>query len=123
MAHILLVDDDDSVRGMLAEMLEDMGHEVAQAADGTSCLERVDECEFDLLITDIVMPEQGGLRAIDGVRQKAPGIKILAISGGGSLLSSEDYLELAKSLGADATLRKPFRRDDLTQAISTLVVA
>lgn len=123
MARILLVDDDEPVRQMLAEMLEDMGHSVAQAADGGTCLERVEERDFDLLITDIVMPEQGGLRAIDGVRQVAPTIKILAISGGGSLLGSQDYLELAQSLGADATLRKPFRRAELTEVIAGLVAS
>ncbi len=123
MASILLVDDDETVRSMLTEMLLESGHDVCEAADGAACLERVEEREFDLLITDIVMPEQGGLRAIDGAVHLAPHMKILAISGGGSLLNSEDYLALAKSLGAHATLSKPFRREELNETIRTLVPA
>lgn len=121
MANILLVDDDETVRSMLTEMLMEMGHDVQQATDGVACLEAVGACQFDLLITDIVMPEQGGLRAIDGALQLAPEMKILAISGGGTLLNSADYLELARSLGAHATLKKPFRREELNQAIQALV--
>lgn len=121
MATILLVDDDDSVRGMLSEMLQGMGHEVHLASDGNECLARLGKQSFDLLITDIVMPEQGGLRTIDGARRQAPRLKILAISGGGSLLSSADYLSLAESLGAHGTLQKPFQREDLRQAVDALV--
>ena len=121
MATILLVDDDDSVRGLLSEMLRGMGHEVHLASDGNECLAQLGRRSFDLLITDIVMPEQGGLRTIDGARRQAPELKILAISGGGSLLSSSDYLSLAESLGAHGTLQKPFQREDLRQAVDALV--
>jgi len=121
MATILLVDDDDAVREMLARMLVGMGHEVQQAADGVECLRRVEARSFDLLITDIVMPEQGGLRTIDGVRKRCPGTKILAISGGGSLMNSADYLALAESLGAHGTLEKPFDLEELESAVASLV--
>lgn len=121
MATILLVDDDDAVREMLARVLVGMGHEVLQAADGVECLEYVDQRSFDMLITDIVMPEQGGLRTIDGVRKRCPETKILAISGGGSLMNSADYLALAQSLGAHGTLEKPFDLEELESAVAALV--
>ncbi len=123
MATILLVEDDDAVREMLARMLAGMGHDVEQANDGAQCLQHVAKRSFDLLITDIVMPEQGGLRTIDGVRRQCPEMKILAISGGGSLLSSTDYLSLAESLGAHGTLEKPFDKEELETAVAALTTS
>ena len=106
---------------MLARMLESMGHEVQEAPNGTGCLERIEERGYGLLITDIVMPEKGGLRTIEDVRRQFPALKILAISGGGTLLNSTDYLSLAESLGAHGILEKPFGRDELEAAVEKLV--
>ena len=121
MGKILLVDDEEAVRATLAEMLRGMGHEVQTAADGNECLRALEDGDYDLLITDIVMPEQGGLRTIDGAVQLSPQIKILAISGGGNLLDSGDYLSLAENLGAHATMQKPFRREELRDMVNELL--
>ena len=117
MAKILLIEDDPLVRPVIATALEAQGHEVCTACDGESGLDVLRQEEFDLLVTDIVMPRSGGLRAIEAALELKPELKVLAISGGGARLESLDYLVLAESLGAHRTLSKPFRREELSDAV------
>ena len=101
MARILLIDDDDSVRTMLRLTLAHFGHTVIEARNGKEGLERVQQANADLLITDIVMPEKEGLKVLMELRKRKPPVKIIAISGG-------DYLHMAKLMGAAKVLAKPF---------------
>jgi len=121
MALILIVDDDEAVRGVATDFLERAGHEVRQAADGNECLKQIGLVSPEVLIIDIVMPEQSGLRTIDHLVKASAELKILAISGGGSLLNSGDYLSLALSVGAHGTLQKPFSGADLCAAVDALL--
>ena len=77
------------------------------------------EEKIDLVITDLIMPEKEGIETINELRLDFPDIKIIAISGGGNI-GADNYLSLAKNLGADMTLSKPFTRDDLTKAVNNL---
>jgi CheY-like chemotaxis protein len=112
MARIVVIEDDEALRPMLAQMVIRLGHEVWAEADGRAGLKRVREIKPDLVITDMVMPEKEGVETIIELRRTIPGIRIIAISGGGRV-SSADYLHLAKKLGAFATLAKPFGREEL----------
>ncbi len=111
---ILIVDDEqpllDSMK-VLIEMLDDE-FEVYSANNGKQALELIDRSDIDLLITDIIMPDQDGLELIKEVRKKYPSIKILVMSGGGS-----HNLKIAKFFGASYVLNKPFDVDELTSAI------
>jgi DNA-binding response OmpR family regulator len=116
---ILVIDDDDQVRRMATKVLSADGHEVIAAADG---LQGVARCRADkpaLVITDIIMPEQEGIETILTIRREWPEIKIIAISGGGTLGEIE-VLRMARILGADDVLPKPFRVQDLRQRVRAL---
>jgi CheY-like chemotaxis protein len=120
MAKILVIDDDPSILAMLKRMLEKAGYEVNIASNGNEGLEMIECCLPDLLVTDIVMPEKEGLELIFYLRKKNPGLKIVAISGGGRF-NYEGYLTSAKYLGADLIFQKPLVHKEFVQAISDLI--
>jgi CheY-like chemotaxis protein len=118
-AKILLVDDEDYVREMLSEALESEGHSVQVAINGKHAVENYDT-SFDLVITDIVMPEQEGIQTMLQLKKLNPSVKIIAISGGGRV-SSDDYLELARKVGAVRTFSKPLALEEFLAAVKTAV--
>jgi YesN/AraC family two-component response regulator len=120
MAHILLIDDEELVRLTLREMLRSAGHSVAEAGDGRAALELFDATPPDLVITDILMPEQEGLQTIAHMRERRPHIKIIAMSGGGGP-RSHDLFRYATMLGARRALSKPFKKKDLLDAIEEVL--
>jgi YesN/AraC family two-component response regulator len=107
MARILLIDDNYMLREALTRVLAEAGYEVNTAANGRLALQLFQSLVFDLVITDIVMPEMDGLEFIQEMKQYYPQVKIIAISGGGRC-SPQDYLEIAGALGVSATIAKPF---------------
>ena len=117
MSAILVIDDDSQVLQVLSEMLRLEGHEVTMAENGREGMTCFDKDEFDLVITDIIMPDREGLETIADLRQRSKSLPIIAISGGGRS-GSMDYLETARYLGADTTLSKPFGRDELLRAVN-----
>ena len=120
MSSILLVDDDVSVLDVLSEMLRLEGHDVAVAENGQQAVDQVSTSFFDLIITDLIMPEKEGLETIADIRRKFAELPIIAISGGGRL-GPNDYLETARFIGANATLAKPFARKELLQTVDALL--
>lgn len=117
---ILLIEDDPSVRSYIAMSLRDADHTVLEAENGLNCLKILKEQkQIDLIITDIVMPEKEGIETIIDIRKCYPKIKIIAISGGGKL-DPEQYLLLAQALGANKTLKKPFKPSELMHTIADL---
>ena len=84
MSRILLIDDDDQFRGMLQQALRREGYEVVEARDGKEGVICFRTAAIDLVMTDILMPEQEGLQTIRELRAEFPAIKIIAISGGGA---------------------------------------
>ncbi len=120
MARVLLVDDDELVRYALAKALRRAGHEVLEAASGEGVPGRVRSESVDVLVTDLVMPDQEGIGLIREVRAEGQTLPIVAISGGGRV-SGEQYLRMASRLGADATLAKPFDHRELVALVAQLV--
>ena len=111
---VLLVDDDPLVRQSLERMLASAGYRVTAAENGRAALAAVQAATepFDLILTDIIMPGMDGVETIMEIRRRHAGARILAMSGGGRL-RSEDLLDMARKLGAAATLNKPFRQHEL----------
>ena len=101
-------------------LLERAGYEVELAADGERALEMQRSRPTDVLITDIFMPESDGLETIERFRREFPGVRIIAMSGGGVRLRSETFLETAGIAGADAVLRKPFDKRVLLETLRSL---
>jgi DNA-binding response OmpR family regulator len=120
MSAILVVEDDPSVRELVRHMLNIEGHDVSLAADGRGALEAIDRRTFDLVITDLFMPERSGFETISDIRLRHPGLPILAISGGGRI-GADASLQTARSLGANATLAKPFGHRDLVARVGNLL--
>ena len=119
MARILVIDDEPEMRAVLDRMLRPMGHEVEQAANGNEGLRRFREQPFDLVITDLRMPERDGFETIRELRRLGD-VKIIAMSAGGPS-GPTTYLQMAKHVGAAAVLPKPFSRQELTDAIDVAV--
>lgn len=113
---ILVTDDEAAIKDLICEILESSGYTVYAAADGRQAITCLRLNRIDLLITDLVMPEQEGLETIRLARQIQPDIKVLAMSGGTNV-----YLRMAGLLGASATLRKPFSMDELSSTVEHLV--
>ena len=116
MARILLVDDDDFVRRPVQMNLQRAGHEVDEASNGKDAVVAYRERPYDVVITDLIMPEQEGLETIMQLRRHDAQVRVIAISGGGRV-NATNYLALARSLGAQRTLAKPFTTDELLEAI------
>jgi DNA-binding response OmpR family regulator len=117
---ILIIDDDAVMRKMLRLSLEAEKFNVITAANGREGIALFRDREPALVITDILMPEQDGIETIRQIRHERFDAKIIAISGGGRIGRS-DLLSIAKKLGADETLAKPFERKDLLALIRPLL--
>lgn len=120
MATILIIDDEPMVRYTVRTMLEDSGHMVIEAEDGRVGIEQYLGHKPDVIITDIIMPDQEGIETIRTLRGLNAHTKIIAFSGGGRL-GSMDFLDVAKKLGADEILEKPVRRDEILRVIDELL--
>ncbi len=110
---VLVVDDEESIRKLFTRILTRAGYEVNVAADGDQAEKILGAGSYDLMITDLVMPNREGIETIRAIRQIYPGLKIIAVSGafGGR------FLKTAAMLGADATLTKPVGPDHLVETV------
>jgi len=120
MCRILLIEDDPDVREATTVMFERAGYDVYALPNGDGAVEMCRENDIDIVVTDVVMPHQEGIATIRLLRKKLPGIKIIAISGGGQYGSSKDYLTAAKKLGADRVFAKPIDLGTVEAAIRDL---
>jgi CheY-like chemotaxis protein len=120
MAKILLIDDMAGVRRTVSAVLKRAGHSVAEAGDGGAGMELLKSDRFDLVITDMLMPNHDGMEVILFLEQQPNRPRVLAISGGGSQVSSDEAFMLARSK-ADATLAKPFDNSELLATIDRLL--
>jgi two-component system chemotaxis response regulator CheY len=109
---ILVIDDDAIVRKTIVQLLEEAGYVVPFAEDGLRGMMLFRSEEPDLVITDIIMPEQEGIQTITEMRKAKPDAKIIAISGGGRI-GNTDFLKIARVLGAMDVISKPFDPDKL----------
>ncbi|MBW2427973.1 MAG: response regulator [Desulfobacterales bacterium] len=116
MARILIIDDEPQIRSMLRLMLERVGYEVIEAADGMEGIRQYRDNPADVIITDLIMPNKDGIGMIIELKKEFPEIKIIAMSGGG-VNRPEGYLDGAKKLGATRTLTKPIDRDEMITAV------
>ncbi len=120
MGAILVVDDDAQVLEVVSEMLKLEGHAVTAVSNGLQATAEFHSSHFDLVITDLIMPEREGLETISEMRRTTSTVPIIAISGGGRI-GPADYLASAAQLGANATLAKPFKRKELVSTVSELL--
>jgi len=122
MAVILVIDDMDDVREGIAAVLAQSGHTTVEASNGRAGIELLKSRTFDLVITDILMPEQDGTEVIMYLDSQSPRPPVLAISGGAAKVPAYMALHLAR-LKANVTLMKPFRNAELLEKVSLLLAA
>ncbi len=120
MAKILIVDDDSAVRGVLRSALESAEHLVAEATGGDAAMQTADGTSFDLVITDIFMPDGDGIDLIRHLRRQDEHLPIVAMTGGGSYFDTS-YCDTASALGASATLPKPFSLSAMRKIVDDLL--
>ena len=116
MARILVIDDDQDMRAMVAQTLAPAGHEVILAADGTEGVERHRASAADLVITDLHMPKQNGIETIREFRRRWPEVALIAMSG--SIAEVGTMLSIAQNMNAIGVLQKPFVGDELIAAVA-----
>jgi DNA-binding response OmpR family regulator len=121
MARLLIIEDDEPLRAVLARALAQAGHVVLQAEEGREGCALLATCPCDLVITDLIMPGQEGIETIMQLRQRHPGLPVIAMSGGSHYANS--YLAIAAQLGVRSTLSKPFTTAELFRAIDTALAA
>ncbi len=120
MSKILVVDDDDLIRGMVSTILKKLGYEVVEAVNGTQGVEKAKTENPDLVITDILMPDKEGIETIIELRSINKDIKIIAMSGGGGT-KNMSFLDMAKNVGANEIMMKPFKPNDIEDKIKALI--
>ncbi len=117
MPSILVVDDEDQIRHLIRETLEQAGYQVTEARDGKEALKQCRLAQADLIIMDILMPDQDGLETTSRLRREFPDVKVIAITGGSEMVGTLNFLDVAKMLGAHCTLQKPFEMKALLDAV------
>ncbi|MBS4047814.1 MAG: response regulator [Ferrovibrio sp.] len=122
MAHLLVIDDNPEFREILRRHLEANGHSVTLATNGEQGLELLGQGNFDIVLTDILMPQRDGVEVLREAKRRWPDLPVIAISGGG-WIGANELLGMAERLGADKVLQKPVRREDLIQAVDEALSA
>jgi CheY-like chemotaxis protein len=119
---ILVVDDEPSIVELMSRALRKRGDTVVSAKDGVEAGRVVTQHPFELVMTDLLMPDKDGIQVITELRRKYPSMKIIAMSGGGHI-TQDQYLKIAKGLGAHALLEKPFTIDQLYAVVDSVLPA
>ena len=119
-AQILLIEDDGALRNLLETVLKSASYDVWPAPQGREAMKILDVVVIDLIVTDIVMPEQDGIETILQVRRLQPRLPIIAMSGGGQVVP-EQYLRMAKVVGATRLLANPVQPADLRKLLDGLL--
>ncbi len=126
--RILVIDDDDAHRHLFVTALKQSGrYEVLEASNGVEGLEVFQQQPCDLVICDIFMPQKEGLETIFELRQYAPHVRVIAISGGGRWaqhgrsLDADEPLDMARRFGAAKALKKPVKIQELLKIVSDLL--
>jgi len=119
---ILVIDDEPALREILSQVLTDAGHRVVGAGNGKEASKALTTGAFDVVLTDVIMPEKDGMQVISELRKKFPEVRIIAMSGGGHV-PRDQYLKIAKGLGAHAVLEKPFANQKLLDTVESLTLS
>lgn len=115
--RILIVDDEENIRGLLNDILAEE-YSVTIASDGKEALTQLEQEPYDLMITDIVMPEKEGIETMLAAFKKYENLKIIAMSG---VANKRQYLLAASFLGAQEVLQKPFTVNDVKATVKRIL--
>ena len=117
--RVLLVEDDEDNRELMAEVLAASGYEVLPAASGQDGLRMLAEHSIDVLVTDVGMPGMGGLEVARAAKASAPTVPVVIVPGG----AEREDITCARGREVDAVLIKPVDPDTLTAAVGDAIRA
>jgi two-component system alkaline phosphatase synthesis response regulator PhoP len=120
---MLLVEDDEFACSALRELFEENGWQVVVAENGIEAMRHMKQISFEVIVTDVFMPEMDGVELVRQIRLTDKTQKILAISGGGAGMGSDKAVDIIETIGADAALQKPLRNEELLLAVDRLTAA
>ena len=120
---IVIADDLKEIQLLVSHWLGADGHSVACASGGKEVGRLLKEKEYDLVITDMLMPDGDGVEVLTNLKKNRPQARVLAISGGGTYLRAHDVLNVARGFGANGVLHKPFNRAQLLAAVKQVMEA
>jgi len=113
-SRILVIDDEDVVRGLVVEILETAGHAAVGAESAERALTLLESSDFDLVVSDVVMPGLSGLELLERVRERRASLPVVLVTGAGTY----DTLSEALTRGAAGLVTKPFAHADLQNAVA-----
>lgn len=114
---ILVVEDEDDARRVIVTALDRAGHRVMHTGNPKKALELMQAADFDVILTDVIMPDMDGMEIIAAAKRLQPRAGLIAMSGGTGYLPADFCLKLARTMGGGITLRKPFSVDELMAAV------
>lgn len=117
-ARVLIVEDDPMLRRYLEDALQECGYVTHVAGNGREAAQWLQSHEVDIVLTDVLMPEQDGVRLVAEIRQHRKSLPVVAMSGRGRTDLSVDSLSLVRAMGVDATLEKPFSLAELERTLA-----
>ena len=122
MTRILIIDDEEDIRYQMRLLLEGEGYEVEEAGGGREGLEVLSgDSQFDLVVTDVLMPDIDGIEVVKQLPELHPSTKVLAVSGGGETMPAQWSLRLTEMYGTDAVLHKPFGNEQFINTVKKLL--
>lgn len=106
---------------MLRQTLELYGYAVVEAENGVEAIKRLNSCQVDLVLLDIILPEKEGIETLIEIKKNYPGVKVICMSGGSPYIMANLNLKLSKRLGADHVIAKPFEHRELLEMMEALL--
>jgi CheY-like chemotaxis protein len=123
MAHLLVIDDDTDIRFILKTFFTGDGHTVDTAENGKVGMELAEHNHYDLIITDMLMPEMDGIEVIAAIKTKSPATRIIALTGGSAMLEKSLLLSTAQAMRADKVVAKPLDIKVLKAAVNEVLAS
>jgi CheY-like chemotaxis protein len=121
MSHILVIDDEETIRAIIRLVLEKDGHKVDEAENGGSGLKLVELHPYDLVITDMIMPDVDGIEVISSLKKNHPQIKTIVITGGSVMNEKEYLMKIGTLMNVNCVLPKPFRPEELLATVKEVL--
>lgn len=116
--RVVVIDDDELIRGHVAALLEPEGYEVLDAASAEEGLALIASRRPRIVLVDMIMPDKDGVELIAEIRRQWHDLRVVAISAGGRI-GPGLYLDIARRMGADACLSKPLTLESLRKAFES----
>lgn len=117
MPKILSIEDSDFERNVLSNIIEDEGHELVEAENGETGLEKYEEEDPDLVLLDLRLPDIDGLDVLEKLKDRDPNVKVVVVS----IVREEETIQEAKDLGAEDYIEKPVDEDKLVPVIDEVL--